>query len=144
MLRRIFFAVILIFTGSICFSCNDSQCVNKIEKELVSPDGRSKAVIFDRGCGAAVGDITGISVYPAGKVLNDSDLANALFAGKIYQDLSKDKDGKAAEGKINFDVKWIDSENLLILYSESERLIKHDKVGNINISYELISDDHSH
>jgi len=47
----------------------DSLCGNKILAETLSPDGKMKAVLFTRDCGATTGYSTQISVIPQAKKL---------------------------------------------------------------------------
>src|SRR4051812_3963383 len=43
-----------------------SECKNQIIKEIPSPNGQFKVILFERGCGATTGFNTQVSVLPAG------------------------------------------------------------------------------
>lgn len=60
-----------------CGSLSQDMCGNEIYKESLSPDGKFKAVVFSRDCGATTGLSTQISILPVG-----DDLDNE--AGNIF------------------------------------------------------------
>ena len=131
--------LLVLFLGILNFACFSSFiCENTVEKEIFSPNGNLKAVIFDRGCGATVGFITGISIISASEKIENNDSGNILFAEKIYREFSYNN-GQTQYGKTNFDVEWINDGELKVFYTESKRLSKADKFGDIKIKYELIS-----
>ncbi len=87
--------VLLIFSSTIVLasaSClripNLDVCQNIAEKEVSSPNGKLKAIIFNRGCGATVGFITGISIISSDKKISNEDNGNALFAENVYREFS--------------------------------------------------------
>jgi hypothetical protein len=45
------------------------MCANEVIREVASPDGKRKAVVFERDCGATTGFSTQASVLPIGKSL---------------------------------------------------------------------------
>lgn len=131
---------IVVFASNSCLSIPSfGLCENTVEKQVNSPDGEFKAVIFDRGCGATVGFITGISIIPANEKINNNDTGNILFAEKVYGEFSSNKNGQTQYGKTNFDIEWINDEELLVYYTESKRLSKTGSYKNIKIIYKLIS-----
>ena len=54
------------------------MCENEVSATVLSPSGKRKAVVFDRGCGATVGFNTQVSVLSAEAVLPD-DGGNVLI-----------------------------------------------------------------
>lgn len=56
------------------------SCGNSLAEELMSPDGRFKAVVFERSCGATTGFTTNISILVASGILPDG--AGNLFASE--------------------------------------------------------------
>lgn len=48
------------------------SCGNSLAQELPSPDGRFKAVVFERSCGASTGFSSNISILAANGILPDS------------------------------------------------------------------------
>lgn len=118
-MSRIILAILL-FTLSFC-ACDyflpiTGVCENSVEKELKSPNGKLNAIIFDRGCGATVGFITGISIIPADEKLNSSDTGNVLLADILYGELSERGDGEDVRGKVNFEVEWVNDSELIVRY----------------------------
>ena len=59
--------VIVAFSALALISCD--MCGNEVVKEVVSPSGTYKAVLFERDCGATTSDSTQIAILEAGKSL---------------------------------------------------------------------------
>ena len=114
-------------------------CKNTAEKEVFSPDGKLRVVLYNRGCGATVGFITGISILASNENLSDDDKANVVLAENAIREYWKDNGKDLIKGKMNFDAKWISNNEVLIYYTESEFLTKREKFDDIAIKYELIS-----
>jgi hypothetical protein len=55
----------LMILSVLAFSNSCSLCGNEIQSEVVSPDGKMKAVIFERDCGATTSATTQISILGA-------------------------------------------------------------------------------
>ena len=66
---RVVFVFVLIFIG--IRSCAVAMCGNEVFEEQLSPDGKLKAVIFQRDCGATTGFSTQISVLNSHKKLKN-------------------------------------------------------------------------
>ena len=139
MCKKILILILLaIFINSSCSSFLDlGECENTSEKEAISPDRKYKAVIFDRGCGATVGFITGISILPADAEIKNNDTGNILFADHIYKDFEY-KDNKIIYGKTNFAVEWINPAELKVVYSKSKTINKNKSFKDIKITFELM------
>lgn len=74
-----FCAVVLLTAGCDNFA---ALCANEITQTIASPDGKVKAVIFTRDCGATTGFSTQVFVLPAGNSLpNESGNAFAEREG---------------------------------------------------------------
>ncbi|HEY0281498.1 MAG TPA: hypothetical protein VGC27_02615 [Rhizomicrobium sp.] len=56
-----------------------APCENTVVKSVVSPDGRHKAVLFQRNCGATTGFSSQVSIIPASLWLPDHS-GNAFVA----------------------------------------------------------------
>ena len=113
-------------------------CNNHSEKEILSPSGKLKVVLYDRGCGATVGFITGISILPSNQDLSDDDTANVVFAENAVREFWKDDANKSMKGKMNFDAEWINDTELVIYYTDSKFSTKRGKFENIEIKYRPI------
>ncbi len=115
-----------------------SLCENTVEKEVISPNGLKKAVIFDRGCGATVGFITAISIVPNGESLKSSDTGNVLLAENIYKEVSGTGNAEDRIMRENFDIEWLNDMELLVRYTESKNLRKYRQLGNLTVKFEQL------
>ena len=115
-------------------------CENSAEKEVISPDGRLKAVVYNRGCGATTGFITGVSILPFSQPLTNGHEGNVLLAGNIVREFSRDNSNALTKGDMNFDAKWEGNSNLTIYYSESKFLEKRERFEDVEIRFLPISD----
>ncbi len=106
------FAFCALLTNSACFGLDD-MCGNDVTKEVISPDGKMKAVVFQRDCGATTGFSTQISVLPDSKTL-PNESGNVFYA--------TDNHGKAKFNKDfvleNLEIKWLNDTELLIKYDK--------------------------
>jgi len=90
-------------------SCNTLLCNNTIKQEVISPDSRWKAVVFERDCGATTGGSIQISILDR-KTQLSSGVGN-IFIVKYYPKV---------------DVTWEDKNHLLIQYPEYSRAAKEE------------------
>lgn len=67
----------ILFFALLFYLAAGGLCNNEIYAELLSPDKRNKAVIFQRDCGATSGFSTQISILPADNTLKND-------AGNIF------------------------------------------------------------
>lgn len=90
--NKLVFSMILLIV-SVNISCLNTgfACENTVEKEVISPNGQLKAVIYDRGCGTATGFMTGISIVPANYKLGNDIEEYVLFAEEVYSNRSYNK-----------------------------------------------------
>ncbi|MDB6062004.1 MAG: hypothetical protein JWM78_2107 [Verrucomicrobiaceae bacterium] len=65
-----FFLLFIFMVGGLAYLLRD-MCDNDIYASIVSPDGKLKAVIFERSCGATTGFSTQISVIPSSEELKN-------------------------------------------------------------------------
>lgn len=133
------FSAILLF-GILNLACFPSFiCENTAEKEILSPNGKLKVVIFDRGCGATVGFITAISIMASDEKITNDDTGNIFWAENSYENFDSSNKGTIKVERFNFDARWANDNELKVFYSNSKRLSKKDAYENIKINYELIS-----
>jgi hypothetical protein len=135
------FLIVLLITVFAIYSCIEIPgfvCENTVEKEIISPNRKFKAVIYDRGCGTATDFMTGISIVPVNYKLGNDNEDYVLFAEEVYRNRSYINE-QIQYGSFNFDVKWINDEELLVFYTEAKNLSKKESYNNIKINYELIS-----
>lgn len=121
---------LLVLVCMVTVGCSDfSICENTPEKEVFSPNGQFKAVIFDRGCGATAGFVTGVSILDSTQSLSNADKGNVLLANGAYQDPS------ASDSRVNFEVEWITDTEMLVRHSLATHK-QSNLVGNIRVRFE--------
>jgi hypothetical protein len=106
-------------------------CDNEIIQQISSPDGRWKAVVFQRDCGATTGFSSQISVIGAGSSLpNDG--------GNIF--VADDNHGLAPSGPGGGPkvwVRWLSSSHLKIAYDRRDRTFATEtQYQGLSISYQ--------
>ncbi len=79
--------------------CGCSMCGNEIGYEELSPDGKFKAVVFERDCGATTRASTQISILPKSESLTNE-------AGNIF----------IAKGDLRIAMQWISTTELSVTY----------------------------
>lgn len=101
----------------------DGLCGNEVVQIATSPDGRIKAFVFERDCGATTGFSTQISVVGSGKELpNDS--------GNVF--IADGDDGQLGpKGTLPAYITWVGARHLHIQYPE--RAVIHQQSGHILI-----------
>jgi hypothetical protein len=102
----------------------DEVCGDKVMGDSLSPDGRHRAVFFERGCGSSVN----LSVLGAKEQLPNS-AGNTLVADSVTPLTA-----------IRVTFRWQDSSSLAIGYSDNAHLsLRSEKIGDVRISYARIS-----
>ena len=99
------------------------MCGNEINIELVSPDNKHKAIIYQRDCGATTGFSTQISIIKRNEKLPNKN-------GNVLTSAGHPSDN-------NYKLKWLGAEKLLISNTHGNHIyFKENKIGIISISYE--------
>jgi hypothetical protein len=138
MKRKPSLSIILIFVAMTA-SCARIEshlagCGNDVVKEVTSPNGKMKAVLFERDCGATTSSTSQISLLSSGRSL-PNEIGNLFVAGK--------DDGRAPGapwGGPMVEVSWTDDTHLLVKYDNRASISKREEsFGNINIRYEALS-----
>ena len=122
---------------SLClFGCAD-PCLNTPVDQAISPDGKLKAAIFVRDCGATSTWSTQVSIIEAGDSYGPR---GNIF---IVDDGHNDVERNAARGP-QVDVEWTGSNRLLITYAARSRtFLQEYEFDGIAINYETRSAPHS-
>lgn len=115
------------------YACIDlvwsDMCANDIDKEIRSPKGDYKAVIFIRHCGATTGFSRQLSIVEISDDL-ENEKGNVFILG--------DKAGNQAE-KIN--VIWTTDNSLTIFFAkETEFFLQNEEIGEVKIRYEQLAE----
>ncbi len=110
--------------------CSDG-CANDEIASVLSPDGRHRAVLFQRDCGATTGFSTQISVLERGAPLTGG--GNAFIADDDY--------GAAATGEWGgpwAEVRWQSTDRLTVRYARGSRIFEQrGAVGGVAIDYDV-------
>ena len=97
------------------------MCGNEINIELVSPDNKHKAIIYQRDCGATTGFSTQISIIKRNEKLPNKN-------GNVLTSAGHPSDN-------NYKLKWLGAEKLLISNTHGNHIyFKENKIGIISIS----------
>ena len=108
-----------------------SMCGNEVVAEIKSPDGKHKAVEFERDCGATTDFSTQVSVIESDKKLGSDDAGNAFSADSNHGSVPVHD-----AGVMEIDMKWLNNNMLQIQYPTGARVFNRDsKVGDVAIQY---------
>lgn len=107
-------------------------CANSVLSQATSPDGRLKAVVFQRNCGATTGFSTHVSLVPLTSVLPNE-------AGNIFvTDTNHGAAPSGPGGGPKVFVKWVSSTQLQVACHSRARTFNMQKqFDSISISYKL-------
>jgi len=122
--KALFVGVALIVT----LAC--SPCDNEVVSVQPSPDGRVKAVVFTRTCGATTPFVTEVSIVPANAGM-PRGWANALT-------LEDDPENPVKRGAdaIEVRLRWESDLRLSVLFPRAAKVGKRDsKVGVVEVVY---------
>jgi hypothetical protein len=107
------------------------MCGNRVVAEIRSPDGRHKAVEFERDCGATTDFSTQVSVIKSNKQLGSDSVGNAFTADSNHGSVTVH-----GAGVMELDVRWLNSNTLQIEYPAGARVFsRNSKVGDVSIQY---------
>jgi len=104
--EKIAFFMLAITTLSLS-SCDTIFCNNTIKREIISPNSRLKAVVFERDCGATTSGSIQISILDKNEQLSPG--GGNIFIVKYYPKI---------------DVTWENNNHLLIQYPEYYNPVK--------------------
>lgn len=98
----------------------------------MSPDGRHRAVLFQRDCGATTGFSTQIAVLAAGETLPGRGAA-------FIADIGGGEVALGAWGGPWAEMRWQSPYRLAVRYARGARIIgQHSAVGRVGISYAIV------
>ena len=128
------FAIILLVVGSVLaflWLVGRDMCNNDIAQEVSSPNGKYKAIIFERDCGATTDFSTQVSVLKASKSLSRSDGGNVFVA-----DSNRGVVGTDIKGVMAVYAHWASNSVLEIHYPSGARVFeKNDRIGDVTVHY---------
>ena len=105
------------------------DCSNQIRREVSSPTGKMKAIVFQRDCGATVGLNKQVSVLPSSsKLPNDG--------GNVF--VADGGGGNEPSGPF-VAVSWTNDAELLVTYEKQARVFHNESsFGNVRVGYEIL------
>jgi len=131
--NSILLLVLVVLVPFVNAACLDlaSGCGNELMGEVCSPDGKLKAVVFQRDCGATTGFSTQISILSV-----DEKLPNE--GGNIF--VADSNHGAASSGRGGgpiVEVHWLNGSELLIKHDSRARVFHSEQsLGRVKIQYE--------
>ena len=119
-------SVVFVILGSLFsffyFGLSD-MCGNEIFIQENSPDGKYKALVFQRDCGATTGFSTQVSVLDANEELENE-------GGNVFITNNHPNDNR-------IELHWSNSSSLIIRNTKSTKpLRKEAKIGSVEVRYE--------
>lgn len=112
--------------------CSD-PCSNTLVASKAAPDGRHRAVLFQRDCGTTTGFSTQLSVVASNE--------EPTGGGNSFR--ADDDHGAAhlgAWGGPWAEIKWLAKDHLLVRYSAKSRIFEQaDEVNGVRLTYDEVS-----
>jgi uncharacterized lipoprotein YmbA len=103
----------ILFVGCSSFD----PCENTFIRQAASPDGKLKAIVFSRGCGATTSETVQVSILDANASL-PNEAGNILVVEEV-----------------NVYVKWLSASQLQVTVPTAKIFEKQQRHGSITISY---------
>ena len=136
--RRVvsFYALVVLATLFVSAACLDltSGCGSELLNELWSPDGKLKAAVFQRDCGATTGFSTQVYILRASDELQNEN-------GNIF--VADTDHGKAPSGQgggPELEVRWTSARKLQIKHDRRARLfLAEQSLNDVIIQYEIFA-----
>jgi hypothetical protein len=113
------------------FGCGSDPCANEELQTIVAPDGKRKAIVFERDCGTTTGFSTQVSLLSANdKLRNES--GNTFIADT---DHGKAPSGPGGGPEVN--LQWTGEREIVVKYDNSARVFRSEQsVDGVMIRYE--------
>ena len=110
-------------------ACN--MCGTDVWQEVNSPDGKYKAVIFERDCGATTDFSTQVSIIKSSTSVGQGDSGNAFVADSNHGAVAVN-----GKGILPIEVRWIDSRTVEVSAPAKARVFsRRERVGDVNLQY---------
>jgi hypothetical protein len=123
-----------LFASSACTSIA-GDCGNELLKERPSPDGKMKAIVFQRDCGATTGFSTQVSVISKDEKLSGEG-GNVFAADTNHGEAPSGQGGGPA-----VEVSWLNENQLLIKHDKRARVLQHPQSpGGVTVLYATFAD----
>jgi hypothetical protein len=113
----------LLGSGFILSGCPD-PCTTEVKRELSSPDGRFKAIVFTRDCGAVTTTVVHLSIITKGEAMPK--------AGNV---LSGDWGHNSNVG-LDMQIGWVSNSRLKVIYDDRLKTsLKTSVVSGIDVEF---------
>lgn len=112
---------------------SSSSCANELLAEVASPDGKLKAVVFQRDCGATTGFSTQVSVLAASAIVGTS--AGNVFTSDTNHGVAPSGPGGGPVVKVG----WRTPSVLVVSHHSAARVfLAESHVGSVTVHYEQL------
>lgn len=121
----------LLYSGlfTVSLSCS-SPCQNEIISQVKSPNGRLKAVVFQRDCGATTGFSSQVSI------LGNSESLSNVSGNAFTADTDRGKATSGPGGGPVVLVRWLSDNEIEISYDSRARVFsKESSANSVKIRY---------
>jgi len=128
-LKPLFTAVAL--CAGFILGCDPDPCANEEIQTITSPDGKHKAIVFQRDCGATTGFSTQVSL------LRFSDRLPKSAGNTFIADTDHGKAPAGPGGGPDVNAQWTSGNELVVKYDKRARVFRFEEsVGGVTIRYE--------
>jgi hypothetical protein len=118
--------VLLVALSLWLVGCLD-PCENRVLSELTAPNRNTRAVVFERSCGATTGFSTHVSILKASDAVSKS--AGNIFVADSDHGVAKD---------MTVTARWAAPDSLVIRYPAKARVFrKETQLNGVAITYEI-------
>lgn len=119
-----------------CVGCGTDPCGTELLSEVLSPDGKVKAVAFLRNCGATTDYVTAISLAaPTDDLTADSRFFTPRRLGTLFR----------ASGAQDLHLEWRSPTALVVSYPRgADAWLRQPEHGEIRITYKELPASHTH
>jgi hypothetical protein len=111
--------IVLLATTGGCFNFGD--CSNEVISDLKSPDGKRRAVVFQRNCGATMGFSTELSIVESGEEVTDG--GNVFAADSDHGQAPPGPGGGPAVVAV-----WAGADTLVVRHHPRARVFRSDSI----------------
>ena len=123
-------AVLIAISALALSSLFGGMCANDVIKEVVSPDGKKKVVVFQRNCGATTDFSTQASVLSVSRsLLNDG---GNVFSADTNHGAAPSRSGGGPE----LEASWVGPKELVLEHHPQARVFKAEaSIGDVHVRF---------
>jgi hypothetical protein len=125
MRTRVFVGVTLVASFLLSTEACSDLCGNRVIETVLAPEGKTKALVFERDCGATTDFSTHVSIL-------DGSEALPRTAGNVFT-----ADGDHGAATMTVRVHWVSPNHLVVSFPARARVFRQQaEVSGVRISYE--------